>query len=110
LEQKTLLDYAANYWFRHAFTIQEDVSELACTLLQNNELVSSAIQVINELIPEADFVIYLNQSSGLHFTARFGLVPLTRILLPRLDVHDLNRTDVEGRTALSRAAEKAAKN
>jgi hypothetical protein len=25
-------------------------------------------------------------------------VPLTRILLPRLDVHDLNRTDVEGRT------------
>ncbi|RYO78730.1 hypothetical protein DL762_008550 [Monosporascus cannonballus] len=45
VEQYSFLDYAARYWSRHVLTVQEEVSELALSLLQHNNLVSSAVQM-----------------------------------------------------------------
>ena len=108
--QNAFIDYAARYWGQHAFTVQQEVFELALSLLQDSNLVSSVVQVMSVSKQSYRYSgysqSYPTESVGLHLTARFGLLHLLRKLL-----HGLGEDDVEadskdgyGQTPLSWAA------
>ena len=103
------LDYAARHWAEHVRPIEETVSELALAFLRDGDLVSCNIQVISvgdykysgysQTFPQA--------TTGLHLSARFGLVSLSRMLLT-VDCKEspicADPKDSYGRTPLSWAA------
>ena len=104
------LDYAARHWAEHVRPIEETVSELALAFLRDGDLVSCNTQVISvgnykysgysQIFPQA--------TTGLHLSARFGLVSLSRILLT-VDCKESSTCadpkDSYGRTPLSWAAQ-----
>lgn len=114
LEQNVLLDYAARYWGRHALTVQEEVCELALSLLQDINLVSCAVQTMT--IPEdlANKFLHYPYSrnfpictTGLHLTARFGLLYLSEKILQGLGGDTMTLVDSKdgyGQTPLFYAA------
>ncbi|KAK2792301.1 hypothetical protein FQN52_003778 [Onygenales sp. PD_12] len=85
MHQNPFIGYAAQYWGQHAFTVQAEVSELALSLLRHDNLVSSTVQMMTlscrTYRPPNWSQDYPNQSVGLHFTARFGLLHLSQKLL-----------------------------
>ena len=86
VEQNVFLDYAACHWGLHAQEVQEEVSEIALYLLQDDNLVSSAHQIVSVSVAQASDErirrLVLIQTTGLHLTARFGLLHLSEKLLP----------------------------
>ena len=73
--QNPFYPYAARNWVAFSFPIQEEISHLAIPFLQHRALVASASQVLSY---DDEF---LERSTGLHLTARFGLLFLTEELL-----------------------------
>lgn len=73
--QNPFYPYAARNWAAFSFPIQEEISHLAIPFLQHRALVASASQVLSY---DDEF---LERSTGLHLTARFGLLFLTEELL-----------------------------
>lgn len=86
LEESVFLDYASRYWGQHAQTVQEQVFEVASLFLQNGYLVSCAVQTMSQ--PEYEYGRYSQsfrkQVTGLHLTARFGLLYFSERLLSQL--------------------------
>ena len=73
--QNPFYPYAARNWAAFSFPIQKEISHLAMPFLQHRALVASASQVLSY---DDEF---LERSTGLHLTARFGLLFLTEELL-----------------------------
>jgi len=109
LDKYLFLKYAAQYWGQHAQNVQEKVCQLASSFLQNYELVSSSIQTVLASrygYGQSQFVP--TQITGLHLTAKFGLLYLSQELLSRpREKSDIpaDSPDSYGRTPLSLAAE-----
>ena len=109
LDEYVFLKYAAQYWGQHAQNVQGKVFQLALSFLQNYELVSSSIQTVlasrygygqSQFVPR--------EITGLHLTAKFGLLYLSQELLSRpREKRDIaaDSRDSYGRTPLSLAAE-----
>jgi hypothetical protein len=109
LEQNVFLDYASRYWAQHARAVQEQVSEAASFFLQDGGLVSCAVQTMS--MPGYTYERYSQafprQTTGLHLTARFGLLYLSERLLSEQSGSMgilANSKDNYGRTPLSWAA------
>jgi ankyrin repeat protein len=83
LGQNVFLDYAARHWAEHIRPIEAKVSELALAFLQDNALVSCCTQVVS--VTDYKYRGYSQRfprsTTGLHLSARFGLVFLSRMLL-----------------------------
>jgi len=110
LEQNWFLDYSARYWGYHAATVQESVSELAMLLLKDESLVACAVQTV--LVSSYRYQNYSQrfpkQATGLHVSASFGLVSLSKKLLSWIAKRNMalaDSKDNNGRTPLSWAAE-----
>jgi hypothetical protein len=75
LEQYIFLEYSAQYWGHHVFTIQEELSKLAMCLLRNNRLVACVLDVNQEV--KRLFWDYEERphmrATGLHLAASLGL-------------------------------------
>jgi hypothetical protein len=110
--QDSLVDYAANFWARHAKHCQADVEELALRLLSNQYLAAHAF--INAESYHRDWAfLRLNTGqtstriTGLHLVATTGLGQICSKLLRVLDsspgIH-ADAKDDGGRTALMWAA------
>jgi hypothetical protein len=108
--ENIFLDYAARYWAEHVRPVEATVSELALAFLQDEAAVSCSTQIISvggykrkgysQRFPQA--------TTGLHLSARFGLVSLSKILLTagcKDSSINVNSKDKYGRTPLSWAAE-----
>ncbi|RYO96288.1 hypothetical protein DL765_011625 [Monosporascus sp. GIB2] len=112
IEQYSFLDYAARYWEQHAITVQKEVSELALSLLQHSNLVSSVVQmsVFGRVYRyPGDSQDFPTQTTGLHLTARFGLLYFSEKLLHGSGndiIISADSKDGHGRTPLSYAAER----
>jgi ankyrin repeat protein len=111
LGENVFLDYASRYWGQHAQTVQEPVSELASSFLQDTYLVSSAVQAMS--ISSYQVSNYSQRfpkgTTGLHLTAIFGLLHLSDVLLSQSEGNisiSANAKDNSGRTPLLWAAEK----
>ncbi|KAF1808265.1 ankyrin [Eremomyces bilateralis CBS 781.70] len=109
LKEYPLLDYAARYWGYHIRSVQEGVSEVAYRFLQNNGFLSSATQAVS--IPKYRYPGFSQRfpkhTTGLHLSARFGLVQLLMIALLHSEYNIAARPDLSdsyGRTPLSYAA------
>jgi ankyrin repeat protein len=110
LRGSQFLDYAGKHWGEHAFTVEGEICELACSFLSYKDLVSCAAQVL--LRPKYRYRKYSQNypkdSTGLHITARFGLaIVLEALLLNQVGETALvlERRDSEGQTFLYLAAE-----
>jgi ankyrin repeat protein len=102
----TFLDYSAHYWSEHIRPVEKTTSRLALAFLRDEALVDYTIQAVwtptegyGRSFPEG--------TSGLHLTARYGLLYLTERLL--IGKHgDINigadSKDGYGRTPLLLAA------
>ena len=103
LEKNVFLDYASRYWGQHAQTVQEQVYKLASSFLQDNTLVSCAVQTMS--VSKYKYGDYSQNFTrlltGLHLTAGFGLLYLTESLLSELggniDVATNSKDDDGGR-------------
>jgi hypothetical protein len=51
-DKNVFLDYAVRYWSRHAETVQKQVFELTSKFIQNNNLLSCAVQKMSISIPK----------------------------------------------------------
>jgi ankyrin repeat protein len=109
LRQNKFLDYAAKHWGEHARVVEAEVSDLACTFLLDNGLLSCAAQV--QLVPNYKYQGYSQSfpvGTKLHCIARFGLSQITQDLLSKIEDEisiAVNTTDSRGRAPLSLAAE-----
>ncbi|RYP68349.1 hypothetical protein DL771_006735 [Monosporascus sp. 5C6A] len=112
VEQYSFLDYAAQYWGRHALAVQEEVSEPALSLLQHSNLVSCATQMltVKRRYRSSGYSQHFpTQATGLHWTAGFGLLYLSEKLLRgsgKDNMISVNSKDNSGRTPLWWAAAK----
>ena len=107
VRKNIFLDYAARHWAEHVRPVEAAVSELALAFLQDGALISCSTQIISmnygyrgysQMFPQA--------TTGLHLSARFGLVLLSRMLLT-VDCKEsliVDSKDSWGRTPLSQAA------
>jgi ankyrin repeat protein len=110
LQDHAFLDYAAKHWGEHARTVEDQICELACSFLPNTGLVSCATQV---LLPRKYWYQeysqeYVEDSTGAHLVARFGLPILLEALLSHQVMETelvLERKDGDGQTLLYLAAE-----
>lgn len=86
LEENALLDYAAWHWGYHTLTAQEEICELACSILQCDSTVSCAVQAMSIGSYKYDRYSqsYAKNTTGLHLTAQFGLAFLSEKLLSSL--------------------------
>ncbi|KAF1953955.1 hypothetical protein CC80DRAFT_476890 [Byssothecium circinans] len=84
LQENKFLDYAAKHWGEHAATVQSDVCELVRTFVSEDNLVSSAEQVVfaSEKWVKDYSQKYPKGSTGLHLAARFGLSLVLKAMLP----------------------------
>jgi hypothetical protein len=112
LGENVFLDYASRYWGQHAQTVQEPVSELASSFLQDTYLVSSAVQAMSTPSDQYQFHNYSQGfpkgTTGLHLTAKFGLLHLSDVLLSQSEGNisiSANSKDSSGRTPLWWAAD-----
>ncbi|MCJ1470533.1 hypothetical protein MMC07_009179 [Pseudocyphellaria aurata] len=117
-EKNPFLDYAARHWGLHILTVQEGVCELACSFLQHGNLVSCALQAMsldanlhgnNYNFSWLEYLRFGNswESTGLHLTAKLGLLYLSKELLMRSreeNVISVNSKDSSGHTPLWLAA------
>ena len=86
IKENPFFRYAATNWARHIFTIQEEVSQMALLFLQDEALLTSTSQM---LYADDHLLHYLSpyhyelpeSTTGLHLTARFGLLHLSKELL-----------------------------
>ncbi|KAH7345940.1 hypothetical protein BKA66DRAFT_325499 [Pyrenochaeta sp. MPI-SDFR-AT-0127] len=110
LQESQFLDYAAKHWGEHATTVEDHICELACSFLSHKELVSCAAQVLlrmKDTYPKYSQE-YPKDSTGLHLTARFGLLTVLEALLlnqVRKTALVLERRDGYGQTPLYLAAQ-----
>ncbi len=112
------LDYAARYWVEHVRPVEAAVSELALAFLQDDALASCNTQIISmkhstQIMSMKGYKyqgysqIFPQATTGLHLSARFGLVLLSRMLLTvdyKESLISVNAKDSDGRTPLSWAA------
>ncbi|KAF1994409.1 hypothetical protein P154DRAFT_527092, partial [Amniculicola lignicola CBS 123094] len=110
IRENVLLDYAGRHWAEHVRPVEATISKLALAFLQNPVLVSCCTQLISvgrykyrgysQRFPQA--------TTGLHLSARLGLVLLSRLIFTA-DCEDfpidVDSKDKYGRTPLSWAAE-----
>jgi hypothetical protein len=106
LQKNMFLDYASRYWSQHTRAVQEQVYGLAFRFLQNINLVACAVQTMSVSESKSgEYSQYFpKQTMGLHLTARFGLLYLSKKLLSDLggNINDLaDLKDGDGRTPLS---------
>ncbi|KFX97254.1 hypothetical protein O988_04949 [Pseudogymnoascus sp. VKM F-3808] len=115
ITQNPFLEYAANYWGKHALAAQQEIKELALPFLCNRNKLSCSIQILLGLDFQ-DIDGYPNltakQITCIHVTALFGMA----YLLQELTHGDGNKNylyidarDSDGRTPLSWAAERGHK-
>ncbi|RYP10462.1 hypothetical protein DL764_000645 [Monosporascus ibericus] len=127
VEQYSFLDYAAQYWGRHALAVQKEVSELALSLLQHSKdtIISAdskdkhgqtplflaaeqGHEAVVELLVERDDVEADSKDEDgqtpLLLAARKGHEAVVKLLVERDDV-ETDSKDENGRTPLSWAAE-----
>jgi hypothetical protein len=95
------LDYAARHWAEHVRPVEATVSELALAFLQDNALVSCSTQIISMkgYAYQRYSQMFLQATTGLHLSARFGLVLLSRMLLIadcKESLIDVNAKDSHG--------------
>jgi hypothetical protein len=109
LAQYPFFDYAARHWGDHAKSVEAQVSEVARGFLQDDGLLLSAVQVMS--MSGYQYFGYSQnfskQTTGLHLTARFGLLHLSELWLLHSENaigKDADSKDNEGRTPLSCAA------
>ncbi|KAI9770862.1 MAG: hypothetical protein M1839_003025 [Geoglossum umbratile] len=111
VEQNAFVGYAARYWGQHALTVQQGVSELALSLLRDNNLVTCVIQVmsVSKTYRNSGYSqFYPTDTVGLHLTARLGLLHLSQKLLYSSGEDnriEADSKDSSGQTPLSLAAE-----
>jgi hypothetical protein len=110
MRDNVFLVYAAQYWAAHLRPVEVAVSKLALAFLEDNALVSCTTQ-IPSTIEKSKYPRYSqnlpHDTAGLHLSARFGLVLLSRILLTTNDNGcsiNVDLKDKNGRTPLSLAA------
>jgi ankyrin repeat protein len=97
-KEYSFLGYSAWYWPKHVAVVEEEVCELAMILLRNNNLVASALS-------QKGGSLTVESMTGLHVTAGFGLVHLSKGLLSwaKKEKIDLgNSKDRYGETPLCR--------
>lgn len=108
IAESPFYEYAAMNWATHSLTVQKEISELALSFLQHEDLVASTCKIIH--IFEEDFHPYPyvpKKMTGLHLTAMLGLSFLSSELLrlasgtTSINADPLDRS---GRTPLSWAA------
>ena len=103
------MDYASRYWGQHARTVQEQVFEVASLFLQDDNLVSSAVQTMSMSGYKYGYYsqFFPRQATSVHLTARFGLLYLSERLLSQPNGNigiSADSKDSYGRTPLSWAA------
>ncbi|OBT56940.1 hypothetical protein VE04_03204 [Pseudogymnoascus sp. 24MN13] len=86
LEQNVLLGYASRHWGEHAESVQDQVLDEACLFLMDDNLVSCGVQAmlfsgfVKDLTKDYSQG-FPKRTTGLHLTARFGLLYLSERLL-----------------------------
>ena len=107
VEPYALLEYAAQNWGPHASAIQQDVSEQACTFLQDINLVACINKVLNshEVIDlphvkkfrKLPLDSMARDATGLHLAARLGLDHILEkvLLLPNSVPADAKNEDMQ---------------
>lgn len=80
------LSYAGRYWGVHTATVQEEVSDLACSILFDDNLVSCIEQVESYVEYGGRTYIQLDSKgqTGLHVIAALGLRELAEVMITRL--------------------------
>lgn len=83
LEQNVLLDYASRHWDQHAKSVQEQVLDEASIFLMDDNLVSCCLQtMLSSGNKWSDYSQnFPKRTTGLHLTARFGLLYLSERLI-----------------------------
>jgi ankyrin repeat protein len=85
LEQYKFLEYCARHWDKHVAGVQEKISGLAMILLDNRNLIASATQIRTKASKKYSWVRcshnFRENVTGLHLTASFGLLHLSKQLL-----------------------------
>lgn len=111
LEDYPFLDYAALHWGAHAVSVQLDVFDLACSVLLDENLVSSLLQAAAAPLRKHSRGKYSHRFPkgrvGLHVTAGLGLRDLAEGMLAKFETKAAtwNATqDNKGRTPLYVAA------
>jgi Ankyrin repeats (3 copies)/Ankyrin repeats (many copies) len=111
IKENVLLDYSAQYWGEHAIPVEEQVSKAALAFLKHKNLLSCAVQA--SIISESKYFYegysqnFPKDTTGLHLTARFGLLYLSEVMLSGAGTTDdslADSRDSYGRTPLSLAA------
>jgi hypothetical protein len=107
LAENDFFDYSARYWSEHIRPVQHYTTNLALAFLLCNDLVQCTSQCA--LIPDYRYRGYSQefpgQTSGLHLTARYGLLHLTGKLLEDSNFgFDVDSRDSYGQTPLWPAA------
>jgi ankyrin repeat protein len=109
MEGNVFLDYAARHWAEHVRPVEAAVSELALAFLQNNALVSCTIQImlVGDYKSRGYSQCYTRSTTGLHLSAGYGLVSLSRLILTAVCedyLPDIDSKDEDGQTPLLWAA------
>ena len=109
LTKNPFFNYLAHYWGGHVRPVQSTSSRLALAFLCDKALVDCAVQAA--LTPDNKYTGYSrsfpSRTSGLHLTARYGLLYLTeRLLMGKHGDSNIGADlkDKDGRTPLSHAA------
>ena len=108
LAENAFFDYSANYWSEHVRPVQRTISHLALAFLCDETLIDSTIQAVStqDYKYRGDSGSFPSRASGLHLTARYGLLYLTeRLLKPGDGKIEADSKDGYSRTPLSWAAE-----
>jgi hypothetical protein len=109
LAKNAFFDYSAHYWSEHIRSVQSTTSHLALAFLCDEALVDCTIQAVsmsNYIYPGYSGW-FPNRTTGLHLTARYGLLYLTeRLLMGRHGDSNIgaDSKDKYGRTPLWWAA------
>ena len=114
LAKNAFFDYSAHYWSEHIRPVEKTTSRLALAFLCDEALIDCTIQAVST--PDYKYKGYSksfpNRTSGLHLTARYGLLYLIERLTERLltGKHGgsnigADSKDSYGRTPLSWAAQ-----
>jgi ankyrin repeat protein len=107
LNENPFLDYAARCWGKSAISTQDDIFDMACSILLNNNIVSCILQVLTHARHET---LYPGQSlgTGLHVLAELGLRDIAERMLTTFESDAKSwilERDFDGRTCLYVAVE-----